>query len=199
MKAFWDKRYEDQTYVYGTRPNEFLRTFLSGQKPGSILFPAEGEGRNAVFAASQGWEVEAFDFSEAGKVKAMELANQHQVFFPYHVSDYASFEPTRGPFDVVALVYTHAPSEVRSRFHRRLTQFLAPGGAVILEGFSKNQLGRSSGGPKNLDMLLDENGLKEDFSELKIQQLEEIEVELNEGPFHQGLASVVRLIATNDR
>ena len=73
----WDQRYSEQPYAYGTAPNAFVKASLDTQKPGKILFAAEGEGRNAVYAAQQGWEVEAFDLSAAGRDKALALAKQN--------------------------------------------------------------------------------------------------------------------------
>jgi hypothetical protein len=70
----WNERYGADEYVYGKEPNGFLKEFIDNHPPGKILLPAEGEGRNAVYAASKGWEVTAFDFSEEGKKKALKLA-----------------------------------------------------------------------------------------------------------------------------
>lgn len=66
MKDFWNERYSHEKLAYGAEPNEFFRNQLQHLRPGKLLVPAEGEGRNAVYAAQQGWQVTAFDFSEAG-------------------------------------------------------------------------------------------------------------------------------------
>ncbi|HRP00579.1 MAG TPA: hypothetical protein PLN54_14190, partial [Flavobacteriales bacterium] len=64
MKEFWDERYGAEEYAYGTAPNAWFAEQLKGLMPGSLLLPAEGEGRNAVPAARLGWKVTAFDLSE---------------------------------------------------------------------------------------------------------------------------------------
>ena len=74
MKNFWDERYKAKAYVYGKEPNQYFAEKLRELEPGKILLPAEGEGRNAVFAARQGWEVSAFDSSSEGRKKAFLLA-----------------------------------------------------------------------------------------------------------------------------
>jgi hypothetical protein len=74
MKEQWNERYSASEYIYGTGPNTWLVEKLAGLQPGKILFPAEGEGRNAVHAARLGWNVAAFDQSEAGRKKALKLA-----------------------------------------------------------------------------------------------------------------------------
>jgi len=67
---FWNERYIAEEYVYGKEPNFFFfRNFINQklQTPGKLLLPAEGEGRNAIFAAGHGYQVTAFDFSPDGK------------------------------------------------------------------------------------------------------------------------------------
>ena len=79
MKQFWDQRYAENETVYGFTPNQFFKQFIDGRKPGSILLPAEGEGRNAVFAARLGWEVDAFDSSSVARKKALDFAAKENV------------------------------------------------------------------------------------------------------------------------
>ncbi len=195
MKVFWEERYSQKEFAYGKEPNEFFKETLMGLKPGRILLPAEGEGRNAVYAARKGWEVEAFDFSEAAREKAALLARSFNVSITYEVEDYLSFRPILAPFDAVALIYSHTDSSTRKQFYGSIRKMLKPSGLLIVERFSKNQLGNDSGGPKNLDMLIDKEELATEFQDFEIQSLEEIETELNEGPYHVGLGSVVRMIA----
>ena len=80
MKNFWNERYDQDAYCYGTNPNLFFSQSLEKFSPGKILLPAEGEGRNAVFAAQKDWEVLAFDWSEAGQTKALKLAKKSFIF-----------------------------------------------------------------------------------------------------------------------
>ena len=76
MKEFWDERYAEPDYVYGKAPNKYFKEKLDEIQRGKILFPAEGEGRNAVYAAKKGWRVSAFDISEKGKEKALNMTNK---------------------------------------------------------------------------------------------------------------------------
>lgn len=70
MKEFWNGKYSSKEYIYGTEPNEYFKSALEKYRPGTILLPGDGEGRNAVYAAKKGWQVTAFDFSNAAKEKA---------------------------------------------------------------------------------------------------------------------------------
>jgi SAM-dependent methyltransferase len=195
MKEFWENRYAEEQYAYGVQPNVFLKECLDERTPGKLLLPAEGEGRNAVYAALKGWEVAAFDYANSAKVKALELAKNHHVKFNYEVHDYDSFQPNGELFDMVALIYSHSDAPSRKAFNKRIVNFLKPNGELILEGFAKKQLGRSSGGPKSEDMLWDIAEISSELEGLTVTYAEELEVDLSEGPYHQGKAIVIRVKA----
>ena len=195
MISFWNQRYAETDFAYGEEPNAFLRSHLPGLAPGRILFPAEGEGRNAVYAASHGWQADAFDFSAAGKEKALALAVRRGVTLHYELADMMTILLPAAAYDVVALIYVHQPEAIRKRLHEAAIQTLKPGGTLLLEAFSKAQLPLDSGGPKDPSMLYDAAMLREDFRALHRVSLEETTTELAEGIYHQGIAQVVRLIA----
>ncbi|TDQ18509.1 methyltransferase family protein [Algoriphagus boseongensis] len=200
MKEFWNSRYQESEYAYGTEPNEFLKEKLEGLTPGMALFPAEGEGRNAVFAAQKGWDVTAFDFSESAKVKAQKLASERGVEINYQVASFEEFEAKESSFDLLVLIFAHFLPSKRKEYHRKLSQFLKPGGLVILEAFSKNHIqfnsvNEKAGGPKDPEFLFSEENLKADFSGFEILQLEVVEKELKEGNYHVGKSSVIQMIA----
>ena len=158
MKAFWNQRYSEPEFAYGEAPNVFLKTQIDLLAAGKILFPAEGEGRNAVYAAKLGWEVAAFDTSEAGQKKAFVLAEKNGVAIDYIVNSFDNLPYQVAQFDAIGLVYAHFPAHLKSNFHKQLSTYLKPGGKVIFEAFSKKHLEHSSinpkaGGPKNVEML----------------------------------------------
>jgi 2-polyprenyl-3-methyl-5-hydroxy-6-metoxy-1,4-benzoquinol methylase len=196
MKQFWNQRYEQAEYVYGVEPNGFFRAFIESTSPAKLLLPAEGEGRNAVFAASKGWQVDAFDYSESGRQKALALAERHDVQINYFIASYDDVALTENSYDVIALIYAHMPSQIRQQVHRKLLSYLKPGGVLLLEAFSKEQLQNQSGGPKNLAMLYSHDTLAEDFNGMNIVERSQDILSLDEGAHHRGKASVVRLIAT---
>lgn len=196
MKAdFWNDRYASDEYIYGKEPNAFLAQQLSKLDPGNLLLPAEGEGRNAVFAARQGWQVHAIDQSEEGKKKCLKLANQFGVTIDYSVEDIQKADFQQEKYDVIALIYAHFPAKWRKAVHQNLVKALKPGGVLMLEAFNPQQMGNSSGGPKDKSMLYDVKMLEADFSELDVKLLEELTTDLEEGEYHYGKANVVRLVA----
>jgi SAM-dependent methyltransferase len=196
MKEFWNERYQQNEYVYGVHPNHFLTEQLSEiPYPGDVLFPCEGEGRNAVFAAVSGWRVYAFDYSESGKSKALQLAEKHEVKFSYFISEATHFDFGKEKYDVVAFIFAHFSPEIRAGIHQKAISSLKPGGRIIIEAFNPLQLNNSSGGPKDSSMLYTEEILRLDFQKLDIQILETKVVDLDEGLFHRGKADVIRLLA----
>ena len=165
-------------------------------KPGKILFACEGEGRNAVYAASKNWETYAFDSSLAGKDKADHLAKKFKVSIDYKLSSAENANYGEQSFDAVVFIFAHLPEEIRKPLHQKAVKWLKPDGVLILEAFNKKQLANNSGGPKNEAMLYSKSMLQDDLSDLDIKTLEEDQVNLNEGKYHQGKADIIRLIAT---
>lgn len=194
-KIFWNERYAAHTTVYGEAPNEFFKTQLDILLPGKILLPAEGEGRNAIYAASRGWQVTAFDYSEQAQQKALVHAKEKALIIDYTVQDISIITLPIQHYDVVALVYVHLQATLREKFFEQVVRSLKPGGTIILEGFSANQLKFDSGGPKEMGMLYTLGLVKQLFQSLRLEFLKEEEIILNEGEFHKGPASVVRLVA----
>ncbi len=194
--TFWNERYNVASYAYGETPNLFFADQLNALPPDTIILPCEGEGRNAVYSASKGWKVDAFDSSEAGKTKAIQLAKKHQVSINYQVGDAIEMKYTTESVDVVAFIYAHLPANIRQQIHKNAFSWLKPGGKIILEAFHPNQLQYRSGGPKDISMLYTKELLEDDFSEMKIEQLNEVKTILREGAYHQGEAYIIRLVAT---
>ncbi len=197
MKEKWDERYSAKEFAYGEQPNNYLKEQLIKIPVGTILFPAEGEGRNAVYAATIGWTVFAFDISAEGRKKAIQLADKHYVKINYEVDEFQSLPYQINQFDAIALIYAHFSAATKSSYHKILTTFLRPGGMLIFEAFSKRHLeymNKKMGGPKEIEMLFSIDEQKSDFYNFEILELVEQETELNEGLFHIGKGSVIRFV-----
>lgn len=200
MKEFWDERFSSDEYIYGEEPNEYLKAKLSELYPGEIMFAAEGEGRNAVYAAREDWKVTAFDQSREGKNKAMKLADKHEVKIDYRVGDFPELGYEKDEVDVIAMIYAHFPKELREEYHKLLLSYLRRDGLIIFEGFSKKhtayqQVNPKVGGPKDEELLFSMEEIKKDFGALNFLEISEEEVDLREGEFHNGLGAVIRFVA----
>ncbi len=195
MSQFWNERFDREDYVYGLNPNAFFKSIIDDLKPGRILLPCEGEGRQAVYAAKLGWQVDAFDSSHVGQQKALALAEEMGVEITYNILNAEDFNAIAQVYDAIGLVFAHFSPDLRQSIHRNLISSLKPGGHLILEGFRKEQFGLTSGGPRDIDMLFNTEMLEEDFSSLDIDLLAEEDRNLDEGAFHQGLAKLIHLKA----
>lgn len=184
----------ENEWVYGTEPNQYFKLFIDLHVPGSILLPAEGEGRNALYAASKGWQVDAFDFSPVAREKALHRAVEEGLQINYDIQDLETFRAGK-QYDAVALIYVHLPPAMRRNFHQQIVNAIRPGGFLILEAFAKEQLANDSGGPRDPEMLYDAPALCTDFQFLHQISCEQKEITLKEGDYHKGKASILRMLA----
>ncbi len=191
----WNKRYSAEPYAYGKEPNGFFKEFIDSHEAGKLLLPAEGEGRNALYAAKKGWDVLAFDFSEEGRKKAMKITREAGVKIRYDISDLSQFHYTEGSFDAVGLFFVHMPSPMREAVHQAVVNCLKPGGYLVLEAFNKRQVKKANGGPNDTTYLFSMEDLQSDFLEMEILVLEELVQDYETGIFHRGESETIRLLA----
>ncbi|MEO5599453.1 MAG: class I SAM-dependent methyltransferase [Cyclobacteriaceae bacterium] len=195
----WNDRYSKEEFAYGEQPNNYLKKQLDKLNVGTILFPAEGEGRNAVYAAKLGWTVSAFDISIEGQKKAFQLAEANNVKIDYQVGELQTLNYETDQFDAIGLIYAHFPADIKSLYHKTFDKYLRKGGVIIFESFSKNHLeyvtkNEKVGGPKDIASLFSIDEIKSDFPNYEFEELVEMEIELNEGLFHNGQGSVIRFV-----
>jgi hypothetical protein len=199
--TFWDERYSAEDFIFGRDPNVFFRKQLEKRPAGKLLLPAEGEGRNAVFAAREGWQVVAFDISKQGREKALQLAASFGVSIEYTVEDLFTVKYPPDSFDALGLVFLHLPDEVQSEMHRKMVSWLRPGGTLILEAYHKDhmkyreQFG-SVGGPADADRMYELKSLMEDFEEFDFSYASIEDDTLLEGHHHTGKSRLVRLVGS---
>jgi len=193
MQQFWDQRYAGNETVYGNEPNKFFKLFIDLHKPSTLLLPGEGEGRNAVYAASKGWQVDAFDFSQVAREKALDFARGERVIINYELKNIVDFKAGK-QYDAVGLIFVHLPEVLRRKFHQEVYNSIKPGGFMVLEAFAKEQAQLESGGPRDATLLYDVPSLCNDFPFLHMLSCEQKEIFLDEGDYHKGKASVLRMI-----
>ena len=193
-KDFWNSRYSDQEFAYGTDPNEFLKEKIEMLKTGKALFLGEGEGRNAVYASKIGWEVDAVDFSSSAKAKAIKLAEVNKVTINYEVSDLNDYTFKENYYDLVVMIFVHLPLDLRRKVFNKSIQSLNQNGKIIIEAFGKDQINNASGGPRSLDLLYSEKDILDLVNDLNTIFLESKTINLEEGEYHKGKADVVRYV-----
>lgn len=194
--AFWDARYGGSDYWYGTEPNAWLVAQAHRLPPGGrVLAVADGEGRNGVWLARQGFAVTSVDIAPRGLAKARALAERHGVALHLVEADLRRWDWPVAAFDGVVAIFAHFPREVRPILHRRMLEALVPGGLLLIEAYSPYQHLYRTGGPQDLDMLYSAFRLERDLEGAEFLLLEETEAELAEGVGHRGRSALVRCIA----
>ena len=193
--SMWNERFATEHYIYGTEPNDFLRHHYSAIPLGKVLCLAEGEGRNAVFLAQQGYQVTAVDGSDIGLEKAQKLAAERGVNIETIHADLADFDLGSERWDGIISIFGHLPSSLRTKVYRQAVKALKPGGVLLLEGYAKEQLQYQTGGPRDEDLLLSIAALQQELDGLNFNHLEALEREVLEGSLHTGKAAVIQVIA----
>lgn len=195
-QAFWDARYDNADYIFGTAPNDFIRAVVPPARHGESAYaPADGEGRNGVWLARLGYGVTTSDIAPLGVRKAKALAAQAGVTIDARTADL--FDPVLADlrFDLIAISFMHFMPDLRQRFHALAATQLKPGGLLVAELYHHDQLPLDSGGPKNPEMLVTPQMLEDDFSGLDIILAQSVRRILNEGPRHRGAAATVQFVA----
>lgn len=167
MKEKWNNRYRGENYYFGKEPNDFLKTEIQKLTPGRALFIGEGEGRNSVYAAKLGWDVDAIDLSEEGMRKALMLAKENSVNINYKIGDALTEEITNDLYDSVILIYFHIHNDLRDEFWKKITSALKTGGSIILLVYDKDNLELGSRGPSDIEMLFTLQDIAETFIDFK--------------------------------
>lgn len=196
--GFWNERFAKEGFMYGKEPNRFIAEQIGRLPKGAnVLCLAEGEGRNAVYLAKEGYRVSALDASDIGLAKCALWANQEGVDVALVCTDLHHWEPDER-YDAIIASFMHLPEPLRSRTFSRALSALSPQGYLIMEFFSKEQMLHNypSGGPKDLDLLYSVEELRAIFDrpDAEIIRLAHEEDDLQEGWGHQGPASLIRLI-----
>jgi SAM-dependent methyltransferase len=203
--ATWNQRYAGDGYHFGTEPNAWLARHAGVWHAGErVLCVADGEGRNSVWLAQRGLQVQAFDIAEVGLQKARRLAQERGVAVDFVLADVDAYTWPDAPdagqpdlrFDGVAAIFVQfAHPELRARMFDRIVRALRPDGRLVLQGYTPRQLQYRTGGPPQLEHLYTEAMLREAFAALQIDVLEDYEAEVDEGAGHRGRSALIGLVA----
>lgn len=193
----WNQRYASAAFLFGTEPNAWLREHATALPPrGRILCVADGEGRNSVWLARQGFQVDAFDVADRAVEKARAFAQREGVSVNLAVADVDGFAWPEAAYDGVAAIFVQfADPDTRARLFERIVRSLKPGGVLVLQGYTPRQLAYGTGGPSVLSHLYTRELLASAFAELSIIELREYDAQVDEGPGHSGRSALIGLVA----
>ncbi len=195
----WDERYSTEEYAYGKNPNDFLEENYKTIPKGKVLCLAEGEGRNAVFLARQGYTVTAVDSSQVGLGKAKKLAEEHGVTIELIHADLADFDLGESKWDGIVSIFCPFPLALRKEVHKKIITGLKPNGVFLVEAYTPDQVKYRTGGGKSVDVMTSKESLIDQLDGLNFIHLIELERKVIEGKYHTGLAAVVQAIALKEK
>lgn len=191
----WNARYSESGFAYGVEPNDFLKSAFFWIPKGAVLMLGDGEGRNGVFLATQGYDVTSVDWSSVGLEKAQRLAKEKQATLKTALCDLEHFHIEPNQWDGIVSIFCHLPSALRKKAHQQAVQGLKRGGTFLLEAYSPKQLRFGTGGPKQEELLMNLDDVLEEITGLSVELAREIERDVVEGKYHTGRASVIQIIA----
>ena len=194
-RDFWNEKFANTDYAYGTEPNDFLASAVTTLKRGATLSLAEGEGRNAVWLAQQGFTVSSVEQSEKGVAKTLRLALQRGVIVMAERGELETVHIQPNSWDLVVSIYAHTPQELRRKLHRQVVAGLKPGGVFVLEAYTPAQIPNNTGGPKDASLMPTAELLRSELAGLVFDHIEEVERDVVEGSLHTGTAHVVQVVA----
>jgi len=193
----WNRRFSEAGYLFGTEPNAWLHEHASAWEAGQrVLCVADGEGRNSVFLAQRGLTVDAFDISEVGVRKARDFARITGVRVNFAVADVAALQWPENIYDgVVAIFIQFADPQQRAEIFDGMMRCLKPGGTLVLQGYTPQQLEYRTGGPPIDSHMYTQQLLREAFAGMEFLVLREYEAHLAEGTGHSGHSALIGLVA----
>ncbi len=193
----WDARFDQDEYIFGTRPNTFLEEH-AGVIPaaGRVLAIADGEGRNSVWLAERGHAVDAVDGSAVAVAKAHRLARERGVTVDHRHGDLTTMEWPASHYDaVVGIFLQFLPAAARPALWAQVHATLRPGGILLLIGYTPKQRVYRTGGPADVDRLYDPDGLRDELAAFSLERFAALEYEMDEGAGHRGMSAVIEVIA----
>lgn len=194
----WDETYSVEEYVFGTNPNKFLEANFSSIPKGKVLSLAEGEGRNAVFLAKQGYCVTAVDASIVGLNKARKLADENGVVVEFIHANLADYDLGENKWDGIVSIFCPLPPSTRKQLHKKVEAGLKRNGVFLLEAYTPDQLKYGTGGGNSVDLMQSKESLSLELAGLKFRHLIELERDVVEGISHTGISAVVQAIASKE-
>lgn len=169
----WDRRYEEAELIWSAEPNQLLPPAVEGVEPGKALDLAAGEGRNAVWLASQGWDCTAVDFSTVAIEKGRRLAETQGLDVEWVVDNVLAYEP-EPIHDLVMIFFVHLADTQMEQLFRVARAALKPGGRLIGLGHALRNLTEGYGGPQVAEVLWTEDRIRPLLDGMTITACEEV-------------------------
>lgn len=184
--ADWDARYAQRELIWGAPPNATVVAHVYGLDRTIALRPdapgepvpeapraldlACGEGRNALWLATHGWQVHAVDFSQVaidkGRTVATRLSRAVRNRITWQCADVTDPEDAgiTGPYELILMVFLHLPAPERRALLRRASELLSPGGTLFVIGHDSRNPAEGYGGPQDPAILFTPQDVVDDLA-----------------------------------
>jgi SAM-dependent methyltransferase len=173
----WDRRYAEHEHAHehhwSAKPNPILVAEIGDLPAGRALDLACGVGQNAIWLATEGWQVLGVDFSEVAIAKARARAEGEGVDVRFLCADLLEYEPERASYDLVVLLFLHLAAGERRTVLSRAAEALAPGGTLLLLGHDVQNLTDGVGGPSDPSVHYTASDVVADLPGLRIERAEQ--------------------------
>lgn len=166
----WNRRYAAVENLWAAKPNRFLVAEVAELPPGRALDLACGEGQNAIWLASLGWDVRGVDYSDVAIEKARGRARRDGIAVELVCADLVAYEPEPESFELVLVLYLHIPSRERRGVLAKAAAAVTPGGTFLLIGHDVTNLTSGVGGPSDPDILATPEEIAAELPGLEIEK-----------------------------
>ena len=168
----WDARHAAHEPIESLEPNPTLIAEIGSRPPGRALDLGAGDGRNAVWLASQGWHVTAVDFSRVALDRGRAQAIARGVHVDWVLADLLDWSPGGDRYDLVTLFFIHLPPTERRGVYARAAEAVASGGTLLVVGHDRTNLEDGVGGPQDPEVLLTPLEVASDLAGFRVDRAE---------------------------
>ena len=180
----WNERYAKKELTWSSRPNALLESLVVGRPAGKVLDVASGEGRNALWLASRGWQVDAIDFSSVGIGRGRALATERNLEVNWITADVCQHIFVRAEYDLVIVVFLHTTVEERVIWLPAVIEAVGPSGQLIYIAHDPSNIDHGVGGPKDMTLLPGLEDVCAELGDFQILQAKIYERQVGSDPGH---------------
>lgn len=140
LTTHYNELYSDKGHAFGGgEPTSIVRDILKYKTTGTVLDAGAGEGRNTLFLAEKGFDVEAVDLSKVGLDKLSKLAKERGLKIKTKVADLNEIDwPVSYDVIVSSFILHHLEIKDAEKFFAQMKEHTNNGGLNVIALFTKD-------------------------------------------------------------
>nr|TXF81835.1 class I SAM-dependent methyltransferase [Alkalicoccus halolimnae] len=138
----WEKEYRSVDNLWGFTPNSMLLNYTAFvSKKGKVLDVGIGEGRNALYFAQQGYEVEGLDISKTAISRCQELSEEYNLNIKAEAADIREYDVQKDEYSLIILsnVLNFFSEKDRNEIMTKLKKGLKEDGLIYINVFDNEE------------------------------------------------------------